>query len=211
MTQPPKKEARTRSVLLIISLLGLILTSIFLSRQRVNEIQAASSSIYKDRLVPSGIIVNLTSAIYRKRLLLETYILAVEKPDTNRIASALEPLNRRVESLLADFRRTKLTDREADRLKRLQQQLAVYNQLEAELTSSRINSPVSKQVLFVSSGNTAFSQVAHTLDELSDLQLTVGEELMSGSRGQTNYVYVLTALQIGLVLMTGLSLFWHRF
>lgn len=210
MTKPSEKRTRTRSVLLIIGLLGLILTSVFLSRQRVNDVQAASSSIYKDRLVPSGIIVSLTSAIYRKRLLLETYVLAAEKPDTNRIASALEQLNRRVDSLLTDFRRTKLTVQEADQLRVLQQQLTVYNQLEADLITNRVDSSNGQQILFAGSGSTTFGQIARTLDQLSALQLTVGEELLGESRGQTNSIYVLTAIQIGLVLMIALSLFWHR-
>ncbi len=170
----------------------------------------ATCIIYKDRLVPSGIIVNLTSAIYRKRLLLETYVLLNEKPEATQMASALERLNRRVDSLLTDFRRTTLTVREADQLRVLKQQLTVYNQLEADLTKNRVDSKKGQQALFAGSGSTAFGQIAQTLDELSALQLTVGEELLGESRGQTNSIYVLTAIQIGLVLMIALSLFWHR-
>ncbi len=210
MTKPSEKQTRVRSVLLIISLLGLILTSVFLSRKRVNDIQATSSSIYKDRLVPSGIIVSLTSTIYRKRLLLETYVLTTDKPEATHMASALERLNRRIDSLLTDFSQTKLTVREADRLRVLKQQLTIYNQLEADLAANRVDLKKGQQALFAGSGNAAFGKVAQTLDELSALQLRVGEELLGESRGQTNSVYVLTALQIGLVLMIALSLFWHR-
>jgi hypothetical protein len=60
----------------MISLLGLIFTSIFLSRRSAHDIQQASASIYKDRLVPTGMLVNLTATVYQKRLLLETYVLA---------------------------------------------------------------------------------------------------------------------------------------
>jgi len=210
MENPSKKQSRVRSILLIISLLGLILTSVFLSRQRVNDIQATSSSFYKDRLVPSGIIVNLTSAIYRKRLLLETFVLTTKKPDTNRITTALNRLNRRVDSLLTDFGRTKLTVREAERLKVLRQQLALYNQLESDLTANRTDSSKGQQALFAGSGTTAFGQIVQTIDELSALQLSVGEELLGESRGQTNSSYVLTAIQIGLVFMIALCLLWHR-
>lgn len=210
MTKPSEKQIRVRSVLLIISLLGLILTSVFLSRKRVNDIQVASSSIYKDRLVPSGIIVGLTSTIYRKRLLLETYVLADKKPEATHIASALERLNRRTDSLLTDFSQTKLTIRETDRLQVLKQQLTIYNQLEADLAANRIDLQQGQQALFAGSGNAAFSKIAQALDELSALQISVGRDLLGESRGQTNSIYVLTALQIGLVLMIALSLFWYR-
>lgn len=200
-----------RSILLVVCLLGLILTSIFLSRRRVHDIQEASASIYKDRLVPTGILVNLTAAVYRKRLLLESYVLGTSKPSMELIMSTIDGFNHRADSLLTEFDQTKLTVHEADRLRLLKQQLAVYNKLEAELTANLFQQPAAQQTLFAGSGNTAFSQVAHTLEELAAMQLSIGEELLEESTGQTNYIYFLTALQIGLVLLIGLSLFWHRF
>jgi hypothetical protein len=211
MTPPPDSRSPVRSILLVVALLGLILTSVFLSRRSIHDIQQASSSIYKDRLVPTGMLVNLTAAVYRKRLLLETYVLANDRPDKGLITSTIDRFNRRVDSLLTEFERTKLTKKEADWLRLLQQQLTVYNQLESELMTNLVDVPAARQELFAGSGSTAFGQIAQTLDQLAALQLTVGEELLDESRGQTNYIYVLTALQIGLVLMIGLSLFWHRF
>lgn len=198
-------------MLLVIVLLGLILTSIFLSRRRIHDIQQASASIYRDRLVPTGMLVNLTAAVYRKRLLLEAYVLATDSPNRGLIIATLDRFNRRTDSLLTEFERTKLTVKEADRLRLLRQRLTVYNQLEGELTTNLVDFPAARQALFAGSGSTTFGQVAQTLDELATLQLTVGEELLNESSGQTNSIYVLTALQIGLVLLIGLSLFWHRF
>lgn len=211
MTPPSATRSSARTILLVISLLGLILVSIFLSRRRVHDIQEASASIYNDRLVPTGLIVNLTAAVYRKRLLLETYLLTDPKFDTGQKASTFNQLNRRIDSLLTEFGQTKLTQQEAGQLHHLKQRLVVYNQLESKLTTNLADPAQAKQILFAGSGSTAFGQIAQTLDELASLQLTIGRELFNESRGQTNYIYVLTALQIGLVLMIGLSLFWHRF
>ncbi|CCG98397.1 hypothetical protein FAES_0385 [Fibrella aestuarina BUZ 2] len=211
MTQPADKRSPIQHILLIVSLLGLILTSIFLSRRSVHDVQEASASIYKDRLVPTGMLVNLTSTIYRKRSLLETYVLAVDKPTMNQLVSSLDQLTRRTDSLLVEFSQTRLTANEAAQLDLLKKRLAVYNQLEGELTANPVNSSTAQQTLFTGRSNQAFSQVAQTLDDLASLQLTVGEELLGESRGETNYIYVLTALQIGLVLLIGLSVFWHRF
>lgn len=211
MTPPSNTRSSVRSILLIVSCLGLILTSIFLNRSSVNDIQQASASIFKDRLVPMGMLVNLTATVYRKRLLLETFVLETHKPDTAPMATTLNRLNRQTDSLLAEFEKTSLTIREASQLKSLKQQLSVYKQLENELTTNLTNQPTAQQALFAGSSSTAFSQVAHTLNDLVSLQLTVGEELLGESRGQTDYIFALTALQIGLVLLIGLSLFWHRF
>lgn len=209
MTQPATKQSRIRSILLISSLLGLLLTSVFLNRRTINEVQAASASIYSDRLVPSGILVNLTSAIYRKRLLLESYVLAVDKPATTPIMSGLERINRRVDSLLTEFMHTKLTVEEASQLKLLNRQLTAYNQLEQELLTSPAGTN-RQQEQFTGASRMAFSQVVTMLDELSALQLVVGEGLLGQSRDQTNSIYVITALQLGLVIMIGASVFWHR-
>jgi hypothetical protein len=210
MTQPRNTRSRLRLTLLIISLLGLSLTSIFLSRRTVHQIQQASASIYKDRLVPTAIIASLTSKTYQKRLLLEPHVLGKTKPGTSHLGSTLDRLNRQVDSLLTEFSQTKLTRKEAGQLTLLKQRLAVYNQLEGEIISKLANQPEAQQVLFAGTGHRAFGQVAQTLTELSTLQLTVGEQLLNQSRGQTNYIYVLTTIQIGLVLVVGLSLFWHR-
>ena len=89
--------------------------------------QKASAAIYQNRMVPSGILVNLTAAIYRKRLLLETYVLTDKKPDAQPVASTLDRLNRRIDSLLTEFGQTKLTVRKADRFQLLKQRLLIYN------------------------------------------------------------------------------------
>ncbi|WP_077920550.1 MCP four helix bundle domain-containing protein [Spirosoma sp. 209] len=211
MTPSLGTRSPVRSFLLVIALLGLILTSIFLSRRSVHDIQQASVSVYKDRLLPTGMLVNLTATIYRKRLLLETYVLATNKPNADLMNATLDRFNRRIDSLLTEFERTELTVKEADQLRLLRQRLTVYNQLEGELTTNPVDLPAARQALFAGSGSTAFGHIAQTLDELASLQLSVGEELLDESRGETNYIYVLTAVQIGLVLLIGLSLFWHRF
>ncbi|RIV17741.1 hypothetical protein DYU11_31040 [Fibrisoma montanum] len=210
MEQPRNTRSPLRLTLLIVSLLGLILTSIFLSRRSVHQIQEASASIYKDRLVPTAIIARLTSQVYQKRILLEPYVLGQTKPQASNVASSLDRLNRQIDSLLTEFGQTKLTPKEADQFNRLKQRLAVYNQLEGEITNNLTDLPKANQIFFVGTGRTAFGEVSQTLADLSTLQVTVGEELVSQSRGQSNYIYVLTAIQIGLVLTVGLSLFWHR-
>lgn len=213
MESTPKKQSRTRTLLLVIGLLGLVLTSIFLSRRSVHAVQQASVAIYQDRLVPTGILVNLTSAVYRKRLLLETFVFTAgpaDNPDHQSVSATLERLNRRIDSLLTEFRQTKLTPREANRLQLFTDRLLIYNDLETNLMTGQVDSPGSQRTLFAGTGRASFGQVVQTLDELSALQLTVGESLLSESRGLTNGIFVLTALQIGLVLFIGLSLFWYR-
>jgi hypothetical protein len=211
MEKSPTKHSPIRLTVLIISLLGLILTGIFLNRRSVHQIQEASASLYEDRLVPTAIIAKLTSRVYQKRLLLESFVLGKTKADISLVSATLDKVNRQVDSLMTKFSQTKLTIKEAEQLNQLKQRLAVYNQLEGEFTAKLSDLPKALPVLFADTGNTAFGEVAETLAELSALQLTVGEDLLNQSRGQTNYIYVLTAIQISLVVAVVISLFWHRF
>ncbi|GAB2535002.1 MCP four helix bundle domain-containing protein [Spirosoma aerophilum] len=208
---PQTKYSPLRSGLLVISLLALILTSIFLSRRNTQKIQEESVSIYKDRLVPTAILVNLMSTIYKKRMLLETTLLASKTDNISQLEPSLNQFDRRTDSLLTEFERTKLTVKEVEWLKLFNRKFVVYNQLEGELTTNFHRLPKEKQVQLAASASAAFAEIIKTLNELSSLQLTVGQELLEESRRQTNDVFVLTALQIGLVLFVGLSLFWHRF
>lgn len=210
MKQPSNHASSLRLTVLIGSLLGLILTSIFFNRRSLKELQGASASIYKDRLIPAALIAKITSRVYRKRLLLESYVLGNTQASARPVGANLDLINRQVDSLLTEFEQTKLTPDEAHQLTLLRQQLVDYNQLEGKLTTNLGELPKAQQVLFVGNGNTAFGQVATILSDLSDLQLTVGQELLKQSTGQTKYIYALTALQIGLVLVAGLCLFWHR-
>ena len=204
----PRNKPILRNSLLIASLLGLILTSIFLSRRSVHQIQEASASIYQDRLVPTAIIAKLTSQVYSKRLLLESYVLSNTKLQLSQVAFALDRSNRQIDSLITRFDETSLTVQEADQFNVLKQRLETYNKLEGEVMKNSKDLSQAQQVLFAGKGNTAFSQVIQTLTELSALQLTVGQELLNQSNGQSNYIYVLTALQLGLVLLISLVLFW---
>ncbi|MGV3557518.1 MCP four helix bundle domain-containing protein [Larkinella arboricola] len=202
-------RSRLRLTLLVVSLLCFILISIFLSRRSVHQLRGASASIYQDRLVPTAMIAQLTAQVYQKRLLLEAYEREKTKPAL--LESRLDGINRQADSLLTAFDQTKLTPQETDELKRLRKRLAVYNELEKAFISKLNDRSNAQEILFVGAGATAFNQLAQTLAELSALQLRVGEELLNESSGQTNYLYVLTALQIGLVLVIGVCLFWHRF
>ncbi|MDJ1481320.1 MCP four helix bundle domain-containing protein [Cytophagaceae bacterium YF14B1] len=211
MEKSTNNRSTLRLTLLIASLLGLILTSIFLSRRSVNQIQETSASIYKDRLVPTAIIASLNSKVYQKRLLLESYVLGKTDSSGSFMGSTINRLNRQIDSLLVEYDKTKLTAKESDQFTLLKQRLSVYNQLEEEIIAKRVSQPKEQQTLFAGTAYTTFGQVAQTLAELSSLQLTVGERLLNQSRGQANYMYVLTALQIGLVLIIGFSLFWQRY
>ncbi|MFD1141108.1 MCP four helix bundle domain-containing protein [Larkinella insperata] len=202
-------HSRLRLTLLVLSLLCLILTSIFLSRRSVHQMQGASASIYQDRLVPTAMIAQLTSQVYQKRLLLETYRVGKTKAEFTE--SRLDGINRQVDSLLTAFSQTKMTPQEADEFNRLKKRLGGYNELEKTFISNLTEGSNAKEILLIDANETAFGQLAQTLAELSALQLRVGKELLNESSGQTNYLYVLTAIQIGLVLVIGVSLFWHRF
>lgn len=188
-----------RDIILFASFLGLILVSVFLCRRALVDIHQMTTSIYEDRLVPTALVVNLTSAVYRKRMVLESTPPAEGAP-TVALQERVKADNRRVDSLITDYVKTKLTSEEANQLRLFQQQLSDYNKAEAEAltrVSTQAADVYSKTLL------DTFGQLLNSLNKLATLQLTVGEDVLEQAREKTRFILILTALQIGLILLIG--------
>ncbi|KAB7731258.1 hypothetical protein F5984_10680 [Rudanella paleaurantiibacter] len=188
-----------RDIILFASFLGLILVSVFLCRRALVDIQEMTTSIYEDRLVPTALVVNLTSAVYRKRMLLEKNP-PTEGPAAAALQERVKVDNQRVDSLITDYTKTKLTTEEAGQLRLFQQQLADYNKAEAGVLN---RTPTQTADVYSQTLLDTFGQMLNSLNKLATLQLTVGEDVLEQARQKTRYILILTALQIGLILLIG--------
>jgi len=191
-------------MLLIASFLGLILLSVFLCRRNLTDIQEMTTSIYQDRLVPTATTMSLASAMYRKRQLLDHCAQADQKTSPAVLKWQIEDTNERVDSLIEAFAKTQLTTTEANHLRTFRQRLALYNRSERAFLASATQPTASSDSMAV-----AFRQLTDELNNLAALQVTVGEDLLDDAREKTRSTLVLTACQIGLILLIG-GLIWQR-
>lgn len=210
----PKADStrnRSSTLFLLIALLSLILVSVFLSRDSLLQLRQASVSTYNDRLVPTAIIVQLTATLNNQRQSLEDYVFSEQKQPMNLLTWQIDHNKRRADSLLTKFSKTLMTKEETIELQAFRRQLTDYNQLTDEaLTVAATNPGRAGQLLLTPANRNAFGQMNRTLDQLTTLQLTVGDELLTESNDQTNYIFVLTALQIGMIFLLGIAVLRGR-
>ncbi len=212
MPAPDSTRNRSRTLFLLIALLSLILVSVFLSRDSLLQLRQASVSTYNDRLVPTAIIVQLTATLNNQRQSLEDYVFSEQKQSMKLLTWQIDHNKRRADSLLTRFSKTLMTEEETIELQAFRRQLADYNQLTNEtLTVAATNPSRAGQLLLTPSNRNAFGQMNRTLDQLTTLQLTVGDELLTESNDQTNHIFVLTALQIGMILLICITVLRGRF
>jgi len=212
MPAPDSTRNRSRTLFLLIALLSLILVSVFLSRDSLLQLRQASVSTYNDRLVPTAIIVQLTATLNNQRQSLEDYVFSEQKQSMKLLTWQIDHNKRRADSLLTRFSKTLMTEEETIELQAFRRQLTDYNQLTNEtLTVAATNPSRAGQLLLTPSNRNAFGQMNRTLDQLTTLQLTVGDELLTESNDQTNHIFVLTALQIGMILLICITVLRGRF
>lgn len=206
-----RSNSRLRTIIVFIALFGLILASIFFSRRSAQQIRQSTTSIYNDRLIPTALLVELTETLYGKRLAVENYLLTAGKPDADSPASQLRTADGRIDSLMREFEQTKLTPEESQYLRAFQQSHQSYGQLEKRAVElAKTDLKKAQGLLFADTGPAVFAQATTQLHALTKLQVSVGDELLTESKEEISHVYVLTALQIGLLVLIAFAVFWRN-
>lgn len=191
-----------RNITLLLSgMMILILLGTFTFRTSMETVRGSFGSIYKDRLVPAVLIVDLSENFFSKRLLLETYLLTDSKLTLEEVQTRLDRYDRQIESLSEEFARTKLTAPEIEQWQAFRANIEEYARLEAEIMRvDKAGNRAAAGALFSKEGSAAFGRGINLLHDLARLQSDVGEELLEGTRKESAFFYVITASQIVLVL-----------
>lgn len=190
--------------LLLSSVMILTIISTLISRRVVGRIGESFSSIYKDRLLPAVDLLYLNENLHGKRLLLERHLLAPDGQESAVVRDRLERFDYQIDSLVQDLRQTYLTPEEVGYLRAFTRSQTEYARLEREiLTRVDANDRAGATTLFTRDGGTVFRETTVHLNELAHLQTVEGEELLEGAQDEASYLYVITALQIGLCLIIG--------
>jgi hypothetical protein len=201
--------------LLLSSVMVLTIISTLISRRVVGRIGESFSSIYKDRLLPAVDLLYLNENLHGKRLLLERHLLAPDGQESAAISDQLKRFDYKIDSLVQDLRQTYLTPEEVGYLQAFTRSQTEYARLEADiLRRVEANDRAGATTVFTRDGGTVFRETTVHLNELAHLQTVEGEELLHGVQDEAAYLYVITALQIGLCLVIGVlvaSLLWDVF
>ncbi|SKB52499.1 MCP four helix bundle domain-containing protein [Dyadobacter psychrophilus] len=200
-------QQKMKAALLLGGIMALIILATLLSRRNMEGIDKSFSSIYQDRLIPATTIIYLTENLYGKRLSLEEYLLTKGAGNKSEIKAQLSAHNQNIDSLIGAFEKTYLVDEEAKSLTAFKTEVLRYEALEKSvlnLCSSGAQEEGRK--LFAGAGSNTFKNTITNLNELTNIQSSIGKDLMKESKSDIASFGIISFLQIGLAVVIGLML-----
>ncbi|MCF0051552.1 MCP four helix bundle domain-containing protein [Dyadobacter sp. LJ53] len=200
-------QQKLKAALLLGGIMVLIILATLLSRRNMEGIDKSFSSIYQDRLIPATTIIYLTENLYGKRLSLEEYLLTNGAGNESEIKSQLSAHNQRIDSLIAAFEKTYLVDEEAKSLTTFKTEVVKYTALEKSvLNLCNAGEQEEGKKLFAGAGANTFRNTITNLNELTNIQSSIGKDLMKESKSDIASFGIISFLQIGLAVVIGLML-----
>lgn len=167
--------------ILLALLIAVIIVNNLSSKKNLEHMDVSVSSIYKDRLLASSYLFELTNHLYEKKLL-----FATRQPEVVRRAN-----DRAILGLIGRYERTMFTKQEAVYWRSFKAGLLQYDaSLEAGNPAPQI-----------------FERVLHDLKSLTHVQVTEGEHLFRGTRSDINasargyYLELFLAIIIGVIVL----------
>ncbi|WP_254411066.1 MCP four helix bundle domain-containing protein [Dyadobacter diqingensis] len=198
-------QQKLKASLLLGGIMLVIVLGTLLSRRNIDGIDKSFSSIYKDRLIPATTIIYLTENLYGKRLSLEKFLL---KPDTNdkgKISALLATHDKSIDSLIRAFEKTYLVDREAKSLAAFKNRVEEYGLLEKMILNLHASGHSEEgKVLFEGAGASTFQSTLNNLNDLTEIQSVIGDELVKESKSDFASYAMISFLQVALAIIIGL-------
>ena len=198
-------QQKLKAAMLLGGIMALIILATLLSRRNMEGIDKSFSSIYQDRLIPATTIIYLTENLYGKRLSLEEYLLTNGEGNKSEIRAQLMSHNQSIDSLIRAFEKTYLVDEEAKSLTAFKSEVIRYTALEKSvLNLCSAGAQEEGKKLFAGAGANTFKNTITNLNELTNIQSSIGKDLMRESKSDIASFGVISFLQIALAVIIGL-------
>ncbi|GEO06580.1 hypothetical protein AAE02nite_42440 [Adhaeribacter aerolatus] len=191
-------QQKSKTALLLLAVVVTILGSNFLEKKFFTDINQSVTSIYKDRLIPAAELFHANDIMYKKRLLLEKYLVNPAQQDYGAVKKQLAGLNTQIDSIILAYETSYLVDEESASLHHFKTSVRQYNQLEeqhlANAATSALNTYDKKM-------EPLFYAIHQDLVQLSSIQTSVGKELLNGSKNISSGAYLVSNLQTAVVVV----------
>ena len=192
-------QQKSKTALLLLAVVVTILGSNFLEKKYFTDINKSVSSIYNDRLIPAAELFHANDIMYKKRLVLEKYLANPANQDYRLVKKQLAAHNSQIDSIILAYESSYLVDEESTSLHHFKASVHQYNKLETEyLANSRkclTADTYEKKMVPL------FLDIHKDLVQLSRIQTSVGKELLNGSRHISSGAYMISNLQMAIVVV----------
>jgi CHASE3 domain sensor protein len=183
-------------------MLLIILTNLW-ERKNIHDMNTSVTSIYDDRLVPATDLFHLTEQLYKKRFLLENFLIT-DGGNHEKLKWELEKHDEKIETLIGKYEQTYLVDQESKSLQELKKKITAYKDMENTVIETSNHSKELAFKVYQAQGESSLISVINPLIKLTDIQAAVGGELIKSSKGILANAQMLSTLQIILAIITGI-------
>ena len=190
-------QQKSKTALLLMVVVATILGCNFLENKFFTDINKSVSSIYNDRLIPAAELFHVNDLMYKKRLILEKYLVNPAQQDYRMVKRELANHNAQIDSIVLSFEATYLVDEETASLQHFKKSVHQYNKLEEIcLAKTAVSSDTYEMSLAP-----LFKDIHEDLVQLSSIQTSIGKELVNGSKVTSTGANLINNLQISIVVI----------
>ncbi|SFT48170.1 Four helix bundle sensory module for signal transduction [Lishizhenia tianjinensis] len=172
----------------VVLVFAIVLATNLIDRDNFSKLRQSTTTIYKDRIVASDILFDLSHLIQQKKLTLAT-------ADTNLFKRSNATLSDSIQALLSNYEQTKLTDKEAGIFNSLKGQLISFEELENDYFTGDIDKEAFVQLI---------AGIDENLYKLSKVQLYEGKLQMLKSNKAMESVELFTQIEIIFLVIAGI-------
>lgn len=179
---------------------GIILVIIlgnFSERSSFSDLDASMSSIYNDRLKPATYLYEISNNLYQKRLVLAHTGSTPDVP----LDQAIRQHDQAIADLVRAYEKTMLTTEEKTAWKNFLASLENYQLMEQGLIAAAAEN---RGVELFSATTAGFNQTIRHLNELSRIQIGVGNSLQKSSHSIVSNTLMFANVEISLLIILAL-------
>ena len=169
---------------------ALVITTNLIDKENFTRVKNTVSNIYKDRLIAKDIIFKIVNKLNEKEV---AFILS----DTNFFNNKNIYVNEKIDSLLLQFEKTKLTKEEIVIFNKLKSQINSLNQYEnnfLKIYDDKKNNKFLKDI----------GIIKNTLIDLSKIQISEGNRQVSISEKALSTIELFTKIEIYFLVFLGI-------
>ena len=181
-----------KAALLLMVIVTTVLIASFWGNSSVEDMNKSFTSVYEDRLLPANELFHINDIMYQKRLLLKDYIDGRQANDNIRLEIAIK--NHQIDSILTEYDKTYLVAEETRSYSDFKSKMKAYNKAESDI----IHDPaIEKYEELIP----MFNDIRSELITLSQIQTTVGKELLNGSEEIKANASLVHYLQLAIIVV----------
>lgn len=164
----------------------LVIATNRLDKKRFDTLNNSLTSVYEDRLVAKGYLYELNNIFHEEEKLLAG----------NYNAKDLANYHNSVQSIIEEFKSTRLTNQERTEFNNLQDSFKELKGLENSLTASNTDSVLPRIKL-------KLNRIQNNLDDLALIQLSEGESLTKFAQNSLNMSSTMSKIEIAIIIIIG--------